>query len=127
MATHVRPNPAFEPWFELRVIQSQVHYVTEAVAVDARRGCPVDTAELLGTIETSYPRLGVGRVHVGTDHWHETEFGSRSHVIRPRNKQALAWPGADHPVAKVEHPGTPEQPFMRPALYRKRRLPKVTR
>lgn len=27
------------------------------------------------------------------------------HVIRPRNAKALFWPGARHPVKKVNHPG----------------------
>lgn len=26
--------------------------------------------------------------------------------IRPRNKKALFWPGARHPVARVQHPGS---------------------
>lgn len=35
------------------------------------------------------------------------EEGTRPHVIRPRKKKALYWPGALHPVKKVNHPGTP--------------------
>jgi hypothetical protein len=44
------------------------------------------------------------------------EFGSRPHVIEPRNAQALFWPGARHPVAKVNHPGTPAFHVLRNAL-----------
>lgn len=33
-------------------------------------------------------------------------LGTRAHVIEPRNKQALFWPGAAHPVHRVNHPGT---------------------
>ena len=44
------------------------------------------------------------------------EFGSRPHVIEPKNKQALAWPGARHPVARVQHPGTPAMHVLRNAL-----------
>lgn len=44
------------------------------------------------------------------------EFGTRPHVIEPKNKQALAWPGARHPVKKVHHPGTPALHLMRRAL-----------
>jgi hypothetical protein len=44
------------------------------------------------------------------------EFGSRPHVIEAKNKQALSWPGARHPVKKVHHPGTPAYHFMRNAL-----------
>lgn len=34
------------------------------------------------------------------------ERGTRPHVIRPRFKKALFWPGARHPVKMVRHPGT---------------------
>ncbi|MCY4548123.1 MAG: phage virion morphogenesis protein [Defluviicoccus sp.] len=44
------------------------------------------------------------------------QFGGRTRprVIRPRHKRALFWPGARHPVAKVEHPGSeiPARPFL---------------
>ncbi len=29
-----------------------------------------------------------------------------AHVIEPKNKQALFWPGAKHPVKRVNHPGS---------------------
>jgi bacteriophage HK97-gp10 putative tail-component len=35
------------------------------------------------------------------------EDGTKPHVIRPKNKKALFWPGAAHPVKQVNHPGTP--------------------
>jgi hypothetical protein len=44
------------------------------------------------------------------------EHGSRPHVIEARNAQALFWPGARHPVAKVNHPGTPAFHVLRNAL-----------
>jgi phage gpG-like protein len=34
------------------------------------------------------------------------EEGTPPHVIRPRAKRALFWPGARHPVKSVRHPGT---------------------
>lgn len=44
------------------------------------------------------------------------QFGGTTpaRTIRPRNKKALAWPGAEHPVAKVEHPGSemPKRSFL---------------
>lgn len=51
-----------------------------------------------------------------SDHADILEQGSRPHVIEPRNKQALYWPGARHPVKKVNHPGTPAYHFLRDAL-----------
>ncbi len=43
------------------------------------------------------------------------EEGTQPHVIYPRFKKALYWPGADHPVRMVNHPGNPAYPFLRPA------------
>lgn len=42
--------------------------------------------------------------------------GTSPHEIRPRTKQALFWPGADHPVAVVNHPGTRPNDFPRRAI-----------
>lgn len=33
-------------------------------------------------------------------------LGTAPHVIQPVSAQALFWPGAEHPVAIVHHPGT---------------------
>ena len=40
------------------------------------------------------------------------EFGTGPHVIVPKKAKALFWPGADHPVKKVNHPGTKGKPYM---------------
>ncbi len=40
------------------------------------------------------------------------EFGTRPHVILPKNGKALYWPGARHPVRMVKHPGSKANPFM---------------
>lgn len=40
------------------------------------------------------------------------EFGTAPHVILPKDKKALYWPGAAHPVSKVNHPGTKPNQFM---------------
>jgi Phage virion morphogenesis family len=39
-------------------------------------------------------------------------FGTKPHIIRPRTKKALYWIGAKHPVAKVNHPGTPPRKLL---------------
>lgn len=44
------------------------------------------------------------------------QFGGKTspHVIKPKNKKALFWPGAKHPVKSVKHPGSdiPARPFL---------------
>jgi len=48
------------------------------------------------------------------------EMGTRAHEITPINKRALFWPGADHPMKSVQHPGTKPQPYMQPAYEGKK-------
>ena len=60
-------------------------------------------------------RAGV-RVTATAPHPATREFGSRPHVIEAKPGSALAWPGAEHPVKRVHHPGTPAFHTLRTAL-----------
>jgi hypothetical protein len=96
--------------------------VVAEIAQDAKRRVPVDTGELRASIRTTY-RARHGRVWVGTDHWAPTEYGSAPHKIRVRSAKVLHNAELNEFYGReVNHPGTPEQPFMRPAAYTKRRL-----
>lgn len=56
------------------------------------------------------------------------EFGTGPHVIEPDTAEALHWTegGQDVFATRVMHPGTPAQPFFRPAIRQTRRnLPSV--
>lgn len=44
------------------------------------------------------------------------EGGTRAHDIYPRDKKALFWEGARHPVSHVHHPGTTANPFLERGL-----------
>jgi len=55
-------------------------------------------------------------IYDGTEYGVWQEFGAKPHVIRPNKAKALSWPGAEHPVGAVHHPGNPPHPFMRPAI-----------
>lgn len=61
------------------------------------------------------------RVTATAPHSATLEHGSRPHIIEPRTKKALAWPGAQHPVARVHHPGTQARHTLRNALKAARR------
>ncbi|MEU3452176.1 hypothetical protein ABZ671_00835 [Micromonospora sp. NPDC006766] len=56
------------------------------------------------------------RVVAGADHSLILERGSRPHIIEPKHGEALHWPGAHHPVRRVNHPGTPAMHILRNAL-----------
>lgn len=62
--------------------------------------------------------IGGSHVRVGSDLSYAPYVisGTRPHDIYPRDKQALFWPGARHPVAFVHHPGTKPNPFLQRAL-----------
>ncbi|MFD8667079.1 HK97 gp10 family phage protein [Streptomyces microflavus] len=86
---------------------------------EARRRAPVDTGRLRSSIVSRAEGAGrsLGYV-VGTNvnYAAAVEYGTAPHVIVPKNGKALYWPGARHPVARVNHPGTRAQPFLRPAI-----------
>lgn len=86
----------------------------------AKRLCPVDTGRLRASIRwrilpQTHQLLGF----VGTD----TNYAlfvhngtSGGQIITPKNKQALFWPGAEHPVGSVVRGATHAQPFLSEAL-----------
>lgn len=91
-----------------------------AIHGKARTLCPVDTGRLRSSIRYSIAVEPKGLVGVvGTDviyaGWvHE---GTKPHIIKPKNKKALFWKGAAHPVrGPVNHPGTTGKPFLVDAL-----------
>lgn len=97
--------------------------VTDEVESDCNRRVPVDTGELRASIRSVHVHQ-TGQVWVGTDHWGPTEYGSRPHIIRAHGDYALANRETGFYAASglVHHPGTPEQAFMRPSIYTKRRI-----
>ena len=64
-----------------------------------RRGITTNVGNMEVTVHTSnikYARL--------------VEEGTRPHTIRAKNKKALYWKGAKHPVKSVRHPGSKAKP-----------------
>lgn len=119
--THLTVHEQYRAYFKAAEGKG-VRKITEAIADDARAGCPIDSGDLVDSIGTSYPGELRGIVTVGTDHWRETEYGSAPHLIHSHGRWSLRSDEGEYFGRTVHHPGTPEQPFMRPALYRKRSL-----
>ena len=74
-----------------------------------RRGISADIKGLEATIHTSNIKYAPG-----------VEYGTKAHIIRPKNKKALYWKGAKHPVKKVNHPGSRAKPFLIPAFEKEK-------
>ena len=70
-----------------------------------RRGISTDIKGLEATIHTSNIKYAPG-----------VEYGTKAHIIRPKNKRFLYWKGAKHPVKQVNHPGSKAKPYLIPAF-----------
>ncbi|WP_326642873.1 hypothetical protein OG884_05775 [Streptosporangium sp. NBC_01755] len=97
-----------------RVVVAKVAFDTVAGGQDR---VAVDTGNLKNSIGQDFDDDGMGfEAGPTANYGAAVEFGSDPHVIRARNKKALFWPGAEHPVKQVNHPGSAPQPYMRPAF-----------
>ena len=84
-----------------------------------------------GSVKTGHLRRGiitdVGNMEV-TGHTSNIKYargveeGTRPHVIRAKNKKALYWKGAKHPVKSVRHPGSRAKPFLIPAFEKEKEV-----
>ena len=81
---------------------------------------PEDTREYKQSIGRERVPAATATIRVTARARHSAvlEFGSRPHIIEPKNKKALAWPGGRHPVRRVHHPGTPALHLLRNAAIR---------
>jgi|APHM01.1.fsa_nt_gi phage protein, HK97 gp10 family len=85
----------------------------------AKQNAPVDTGNLRASLR--FQQLALGSYAVGTnvEYAPDVEFGTDPHDITPDTKEALKFQNSDGEIifaSRVEHPGTPAQPYLRPAL-----------
>lgn len=116
----VRIDPSARAHVDAAINEWLQNTIGDAILGDARDFVPKRTSRLHDSLRAECHdkvlRVGSLDCNYATD----VELGTAPHVILPRNKQALSWPDADHPVKKVNHPGTAAQPFLRPALFQRR-------
>ena len=93
----------------------RMNLVCEGVANDLRNEIvdkvPVDTGALKGSIKVK--QKGNGFEISALNYITHLEYGTPPHIIRAKNKKALFWKGAEHPVKQVNHPGTRPQFIIR--------------
>ena len=70
-----------------------------------RRGIATNIGNMEATVHTSNIKYAV-----------MVEKGTKAHIIKPKNKKALYWKGASHPVKQVNHPGSKAKPYLIPAF-----------
>ena len=77
------------------------------------------------SVDTGHLRQGIGNFRRGmtvTVHTSNIKYavmvekGTKAHIIKPKDKKALYWKGATHPVKKVNHPGSKAKPYLIPAF-----------
>ena len=76
----------------------------------------VDTGRLKGSITTNIIGQFNGEVGTNVKYAEIIELGSRPHIIN--GNPYLYWEGAEHPVKRVNHPGTKAYPYMEPAAIK---------
>lgn len=129
---HLKGNPAFDGWF-LAHVGAQVRKVTREVMEEAIAYCPVDSGDLVSTIRMRFPGGLTGYVEVGrrgafggAPYWKAVEYGSAPHWINSTGSWSLRSDEGVYFGRRVWHPGTQAQPFMRRAIYKRRRLGRVS-
>lgn len=116
----VRIDPSARTHVDAAINGWMQDVIGDAILGDARNYAPKRSGRLVESLRAECHdkvlRVGSLDCNYATD----VELGTAPHVILPRNKKALSWPGGAHPVARVNHPGTRPQPFLRTALYQRR-------
>lgn len=116
--SHVDQNRAEIARFNEDLDQKR-HQIAREVARDARRLAPVDSGDLADSIEW-IPGAETDLIVCDAPYWAHVEYGTDPHVIRVRNKKVLRSKEGVFFGKEVNHPGTPAQPFLRPAMFRAR-------
>lgn len=71
---------------------------------EVKLNSPVRTGRLRNSIVADKIN-GVWTIGTNLDYAEHVEIGVAPHVIKPKEKKALFWAGAEHPVKEVKHPG----------------------
>lgn len=111
-----------------RVLGDELEAAAEDIALrieaDAKRKAPVDSGRLQGSIASEAERVSeaVVRAVIGSNVEYApfVEMGTDPHPI---TGDPLAWEGGGGEMqfaTEVQHPGTPAQPFLRPAVEQNR-------
>lgn len=105
-----------------RAIDRGTGKTSRRIAFSASNRAPVDTGDLRADIAASKLSLGLWSVGSTKKYAPPTEYGSAPHPITPDTADWLRfkWKGDIHFRKIVAHPGTPAQPFLRPALNKYR-------
>lgn len=106
----------------LKGFQKAVKETAEGISKDAQNNIKKNsykTGALSRSINTIYGKQGMeATIQATAAHGIFIEEGTKAHIIKPKNKKALAFSSGNKMVfaKKVKHPGTKAKPFMAPAF-----------
>lgn len=81
-----------------------------------RREAPTDHGRLAGSFTLSQDSAVQYRIQSPVEYALAVNDGSEAHMIYPKNKKALYWAGAAHPMKAVHHPGNKPNPYLDRAM-----------
>ena len=103
-----------------KVIKNSAFNIQKEAMSNLTKNKSVDTGHLRSGIATDIKGLEA-IIHTSNIKYAPmVEFGTKPHIIRPKNKKALYWKGAKHPVKSVRHPGGKAKPYLIPAFEKEK-------
>ncbi len=107
-------------------LSAVVHATAARIEARAKEQAPVDTGNLRNSIQHRQTGPMEAEVAAHAEYAAAVEFGTgvfstdpdadkQPIVIEPKEKRALYWPGARHPVRRVVQQGQPPRPYLVPA------------
>lgn len=115
--TRVEMVPGWEEQLS-RPVDSLVSRTMQHILEDARAACPVDTGALKASLTNILYNHGESRIISHMPYCAAVELGFHGEEF----VRAYARKDGTSVRAHTRHGNTPAQPFLRPALYRKRDL-----
>lgn len=110
----------WEPGWEQALdteVSKYLKTIAEDVLHDMQRTVPKNTGRLMNDLDYEVDGLIAYVGARSVDYAIYVERGTRPHDIKSKHG-GLSWPGAQHPVNEVHHPGTTGTHFMSKALYK---------
>ena len=103
-----------------KVVKNSAFNIQKEAMSNLTKNKSVDTGHLRRGISTDIKGLEA-IIHTSNIKYAPmVEFGTKAHIIRPKNKKALYWKGAKHPVKSVRHPGGKAKPYLIPAFEKEK-------
>ena len=103
-----------------KVVKNSAFNIQKEAMSNLTKNKSVDTGHLRRGITTDIKGLEA-IIHTSNIKYAPmVEFGTKPHIIRAKNKKALYWKGAKHPVKSVRHPGGKAKPYLIPAFEKEK-------